>query len=85
LGANLGCEVRSVGRDDDLAAAVSDADAIVHLTGNPPTAQADTYPAAKLSTALATGAALAGSRAQRLVFLSFITARLGSTNSCLRL
>jgi uncharacterized protein YbjT (DUF2867 family) len=47
-----------------------------------PTANA--YRAANLDTALATAAALAGSRAQRVVSLSFLTARLDASNSYLR-
>jgi NADH dehydrogenase len=44
----------------------------------------NTYRAANLDTALATAAALAQSRAQRVVFLSFITAGLDSSNAYLR-
>ena len=44
----------------------------------------NTYRAANLDTALATAAALAPSRAQRVVFLSFITAGLDSSNAYLR-
>jgi uncharacterized protein YbjT (DUF2867 family) len=77
-------EVRPLGRDDDLAAAFGDADAVVHLAGTLQPHKPNTYRAANLDTALATAAALAGSRAQRVVFLSFLTARLDASNSYLR-
>ena len=76
--------VRALGRADDLAAAFSDADAVVHLAGTLQPRKPNTYRAANLDTALATAAALAQSRAQRVVYLSFITARLDSPNSYLR-
>jgi uncharacterized protein YbjT (DUF2867 family) len=77
-------EVRPLGRDDDLTAGFSDADAIVHLAGALQPRKPNTYRAANLDTALATAAALAGSRAQRVVFLSFLTARLDASNAYLR-
>jgi NADH dehydrogenase len=77
-------EVRLLGRDDDLAIAFADADAIVHLAGTLQPRKPNTYRSANLDTALATAAALAHSTAQRLVFLSFLTARLDSSNSYLR-
>jgi uncharacterized protein YbjT (DUF2867 family) len=77
-------EVRPRRRDDDLAAAFGDADAVVHLAGTLLPHKPNTYRAANLDTALATAAALAGSRARRVVFLSFLTARLDATNSYLR-
>jgi uncharacterized protein YbjT (DUF2867 family) len=76
--------VRALGRGDDVVAAVGDADAVVHLAGTLRPRKPNTYRAANLDTALATAAALAQSRAQRVVFLSFITARLDSSNSYLR-
>src|SRR5262249_25086621 len=77
-------QVRALGRGDDLAAAFGDADAVVHLAGTLQPRKPNTYRSANLDTALATAAALAQSRAQRVVFLSFITAQLDSTNSYLR-
>src|SRR6516162_3202197 len=77
-------QVRPLGREDDLAAAFGDADAVVHLAGTLQPRKPNTYRAANLDTALATAAALAQSRAQRVVFLSFITARLDSSNAYLR-
>jgi NADH dehydrogenase len=76
--------VRPLGREDDLAAAFGDADAVVHLAGTLQPRKPNSYRAANLDTALATAAALAQSRTQRVVFLSFITARLDSSNSYLR-
>ena len=77
-------EVRPLGRDDDLATAFGHADAIVHLAGTLQPRKPNTYRAANLDTALATAGAIAHSAAQRVVFLSFLTARLDSTNSYLR-
>jgi NADH dehydrogenase len=77
-------QVRALGRGDDLAAAFGDADAVVHLAGTLQPRKPNTYRSANLDTALATAAALAQSRAQRVVFLSFITAQLDSSNSYLR-
>jgi uncharacterized protein YbjT (DUF2867 family) len=80
----LSNEVRPLGRDDDLAAAFGDADAVVHLAGTLQPRKPNTYRAANLDAALATAAALAHSQAQRVVFLSFLTARLDASNSYLR-
>ena len=77
-------EVRPVERDDDLAAASGDADAVVHLAGTLQPRKPNTYRLANLDTALATAAALAHSAAQRVVFLSFLTARLDASNTYLR-
>jgi NAD(P)H dehydrogenase (quinone) len=77
-------QVRPLGREDDLAAAFGDADAVVHLTGTLQPRKPNTYRAANLDTALATAAGLARSPAQRVVFLSFLTARLDASNSYLR-
>jgi NAD(P)H dehydrogenase (quinone) len=77
-------EMRPLGRDDDLAAAFGDADAVVHLAGTLQPHKPNTYRAANLDTALATAAALAHSQAQRVVFLSFLGARLDASNSYLR-
>ena len=80
----LSNEVRSLGRDDDLGAAFGNADAVVHLAGTLQPRKPNTYRAANLDAALATAAALANSHAQRVVFLSFLTARLDASNSYLR-
>ena len=77
-------QVRPLGRENDLAAAFGDADAVVHLAGTLQPRKPNTYRTANLDTALATAAALAQSRAQRVVFLSFLTARLDASNSYLR-
>lgn len=77
-------EMRPLGRDDDLAAAFGDADAVVHLAGTLQPHKPNTYRAANLDTAVATAAALPHSQAQRVVFLSFLTARLDAPNSYLR-
>jgi len=74
-------EVRPLGRDDDLAAACRDADAVVHLAGTLQPRKPNTYRAANLDTARATAAALAHSAAQRVVYLSFLTARLDASNA----
>jgi uncharacterized protein YbjT (DUF2867 family) len=77
-------EVRALGREADLAGAFGDADAVVHLAGTLLPRKPNTYRAANLDTVLATAAALARSRAQRVVFLSFLTARLDASNQYLR-
>ena len=77
-------QVRPVGREDDLAVAFGDADAVVHLAGTLQPRKPNTYRAANLDTALATAEALARSQAQRVVFLSFLTARIDASNSYLR-
>ena len=82
--ATLPNPVRPLGRDDDYAAAFADADAVVHLAGTLQPRRPNTYRAANLDTALATAAALARSSAERVVFLSFLTARLDASNAYLR-
>jgi NADH dehydrogenase len=67
-----------------MAAAFRDAEAVVHLAGALLPRKPNTYRRANLDTALATAAALAGSAAQRVVFLSFLTARPDASNSYLR-
>jgi uncharacterized protein YbjT (DUF2867 family) len=76
--------VRPVGRDDDLNTAFGDADAVVHLAGTLQPQKPNTYRSANLETALASAAALAHTAAQRVVFLSFLTARLDASNVYLR-
>jgi uncharacterized protein YbjT (DUF2867 family) len=77
-------EARPLGHQDDLAAAFSDADAVVHLAGTLQPRKPNTYRAANLDTVLATATALARSSAQRVVYLSFLTAHLDASNSYLR-
>ena len=77
-------EVRPLGHDEDFAGALRDADAVIHLAGTLQPRKPNTYRAANLGTALATAAGLAHSQAQRVVFLSFLTARLDAKNSYLR-
>ena len=87
LGRRLGQlpnRVRVLRRDDDLAVAFSDADAVLHLAGTLQPRKPNTYRAANLDTALATSTALAHSAARRVVFLSFMTARPDASNSYLR-
>ena len=55
-------QVRPVGREDDLAVAFGDTDAVVHLAGTLQPRKPNTYRAANLGTALATAEALAGRR-----------------------
>lgn len=83
--ASLPNEVRAIGRGDDLAAAVRDADAVVHLAGTLRPRRADTYAGANLETAEAVAAALAGSSVRRVVFLSYLDADPASDNPYLRL
>jgi NADH dehydrogenase len=77
-------EARSLGPSNDLEAAFRDADAVVHLAGTLLPHKPNTYRAANLDTVLATTAALAGSQAQRVVFLSFLGAHLDADNAYLR-
>jgi NADH dehydrogenase len=82
--AQLPNQVRSLGRDDDLVAGFGGADVVVHLAGTLQPRKPDTYRTANLDTALATAAALARSPAQRVIYLSFLTARIDASNSYLR-
>jgi uncharacterized protein YbjT (DUF2867 family) len=77
-------EVRPLGRRDALAPAFATADAVVHVAGTLLPRKPNTYGTANLDTALAAADALSGSRSQRVVFLSFLTAALGASNSYLR-
>ena len=77
-------QVRSLGREDDLVAASNDADAVVHLAGTLQPGKPNTYRTANLDPALAPAAALDRSPAKRVVYLSFLTARLNASNSYLR-
>ena len=77
-------QVRPLGRADDLASAVKDADVVVHLAGTLLPRRPSTYQAANRDTVAATCAALAGSSARRVIFLSFPGAAAGSANPYLR-
>jgi len=74
-------EVRPVGRGGDLAAAVRDAAAVVHLAGTLAPVKGDTYASANLDTARAVADAVAGSSVQRIVDLSYVDADPGSGNA----
>lgn len=82
--AQLPNDVRPMGRGDDLAAAVRDADAVVHLAGTLQPRRPDTYAGANLETAEAVAAALAGSSVRRVVDLSYLDADAVSGNPYLR-
>lgn len=77
-------EVRALDRGADLEQGLRDAAAVVHLAGTLQPRRPNTYKAANLDTAQATAAALAGSRAQRVVFLSFVAADEAAANPYLR-
>jgi NADH dehydrogenase len=77
-------EVRPVGRDDDLHAALADADAVVHLAGTLQPMHGNSYEAANVATVERTVAALAGSTVARVVLLSYVGADAGSGNDYLR-
>jgi len=73
-------EVRPLGRDDDPAAAIADAEVVVHLAGTLAPAHGDTYESANLDTARALAGAVAGSRVARIVELSYVDADPASSN-----
>lgn len=76
--------VRPLGRADDLPVAIKDADAVVHLAGALRPRHPDTYRGANRDTVAATCAAMEGSAARRVLFLSFPGAAAGSANPYLR-
>src|SRR5262249_15861281 len=76
--------VRLLGRGDALPVAFGNAHAVVHPAGTLQPRNPNPYRAPTLDPARATAAALAQSRAQRVVFLSFLTARPDSSNAYLR-
>jgi uncharacterized protein YbjT (DUF2867 family) len=82
--AGLPNEVRAVGRDDDLRAALADADAVVHLAGTLQPMHGNSYEAANVATVRRTVTALAGSTAGRVVLLSYVGADAASGNDYLR-
>jgi uncharacterized protein YbjT (DUF2867 family) len=77
-------DVRPLGRHDDLAVALGDADAVVHLAGTLQATGDNTYEEANVATVRRTVAALAGSSVKRVVFLSYVGADPGSPNDYLR-
>lgn len=77
-------EVRPVGRGDDLAAAVRDADVVIHLAGTLAPKFGSSYEDANTGTVRRTVAALAGSTVRRVVFISYPGADPGSANAYLR-
>lgn len=77
-------EVRALGRLDDPMVAFRDASAVVHLAGTLRPKRPNTYEGANLDTVAATVAALKGSGARRVVFLSYLDADPASDNPYLR-
>jgi uncharacterized protein YbjT (DUF2867 family) len=77
-------EVRALKRDDDLEAAFRGVDVVVHLAGTLAPKRPNTYRAANLATVETTVAALRGSGARRVVFLSYVDADPASRNPYLR-
>lgn len=82
--AGLPNEVRPLGRDDDLVAAFTGVDAVVHLAGTLAPRRGDSFEAANVDTVRRTLSALAGSSARRLVFLSYPGADPAAGNEYLR-
>ncbi len=82
--AGLPNEVRPVGRDDDPAAALADAAAVVHLAGTLQPLRGNSYEEANVATVRRTLATLAGSTVERVVLLSYVGADAGSGNDYLR-
>ena len=76
-------EVRRVGRGGDLAAALADADAVIHLAGTLQPIGGNTYQDANVETVRRTLAALDGSTARRVVYLSYVGADPASSNDYL--
>jgi NADH dehydrogenase len=76
--------VRALGRRDNLAEAVRDADAVVHLAGTLQPLRGNSYEQANVDTVRRTVEALAGSSVKRVVFLSYVGADSGSPNAYLR-
>jgi uncharacterized protein YbjT (DUF2867 family) len=77
-------DVRALGRADDLPTAIRDTDAVVHLAGALRPRHPDTYQQANRDTVAATCAAMEGSAARRVLFLSYPGAAAGSANPYLR-
>jgi NADH dehydrogenase len=77
-------EVRALGRRDNLAEAVRDADAVVHLAGTLQPLKGNSYEQANVETVRKTIEALAGSAVKRVALLSYVGADPGSPNAYLR-
>ena len=77
-------DVRPLGRNDDLAVALEDADVVIHLAGTLQAIDGNTYEEANVETVRRTIAALVGSSVKRVVFLSYVGADPGSPNAYLR-
>ena len=80
----LGNEVRALGRRDNLAEAMHDADAVFHLAGTLQPLKGNSYEHANVETVRKTIVALAGSSVKRFVFLSYVGADPASPNDYLR-
>lgn len=72
-----------MGRGGDLSAAMSDADAVVHLAGALQAIRGNTYEEANVGTVRRTIAAMRGSSVRRVVYLSYVGADPDSTNEYL--
>lgn len=82
--ASLPNEVRPLGRGDDLAAALADADAVIHLAGTLQPMGDNSYEEANVGTVRRTVEALAGSTVRRVLLLSYVGADAASDNAYLR-
>jgi NADH dehydrogenase len=82
--AELPNEVRALGRRDDLAGALREADAVVHLAGTLQPLKGNSYEQANVETVRRTVEALPGSSVKRIAFLSYIGADPRSPNDYLR-
>ncbi|MCI0549112.1 MAG: NAD-dependent epimerase/dehydratase family protein [Candidatus Rokubacteria bacterium] len=65
------------------AAAIAEAEQVVHLAGTLRPAAGNSYRAANVATAEAVAAAVRGSRVRRVLFLSYVGAREGARNEYL--
>lgn len=81
--AGLPNEIRPVGRDDDLAGALHDAEVVIHLAGTLAPAKGDTYESANLGTARAVASAVTGSAVQRIIDMSYVDAAPDADNAYL--
>ena len=82
--AELPNELRALGRRDDMANALRDADAVVHLAGTLQPLKGNSYEQANVETVRKTIAASAGSSVKRIVFVSYVGADPASANAYLR-
>ncbi len=79
-----GLTVHGVGRGDDLAAAVTDVDAVIHLAGTLQAIHGNTYAEANVETVRRTIAAARAAGVRRIVFLSYVGADPAARNAYLR-